>query len=541
VKSSAQTTSPAHEAATKGAVARHAAGRRDTAAVEVAPGAVTQAAADRLASLTARGANAACAMIHLADGTGKPGGPGGPDMRLVGSYAVPSGFHAIQQVPMSQTLASLVLRHRYPLVIRDVLTDPRVPANAAARLVGLRAYAGFPVRDPAGEVVGVCAVMDYNPREWRVSDLAATDDGAQACTAFVAERLARDAERDQRHFLDALLNSLDTGVVACDPAGRLVTVNRSLADRFGAGLRGATVDDWAAVNGDGGDPLSHALQGEKIHGAEHELATSDGRTRLFRVNANPIDDDQGRRLGGVAVYHDITEARRAEGLQRALSRSKDEYLNLVGHELRTPLTVIASYLDLIADGDPDSPLAESLSMVDAARRGSDRLRRLVEALLDISALDSGRARLQIGDVDLAQIVREVVRAKAGTARVTVVERLPDRLPMRGDADRLAQLTGALLDNAITYTPEGGTVTVTVSATGHGVRLEVSDTGPGIPEGERPFVFERFFRGAIATEQAIAGAGLGLPTARLIAERHRGGILILPGGPAGTTVRVTLPK
>ncbi|HEY0535867.1 MAG TPA: ATP-binding protein [Actinoplanes sp.] len=516
-----------------------------TGGVEVTPGGLARSAADRLASLTARGAGAASAMIHLADG---------PHMRLIGGYALPIGFLPMQQVPVPHTLAGLVVHNRFPLVISDLLIDSRVPAGSPARAVGVRAYAGFPVRDPVGEVVGVCAVMDFVPRDWTPMQLAAADDGAQACTAFVAERRARDAEREQRHFLDTLLNSLDTGVAACDPAGRLVIVNRSLADRLGPGRTAESLEEWAArvpvTDPDGRPvaptqlPLMHALHGEQIRGAEQALRLPDGGSRRLRVNAHPITDEQGRRLGAVSVFHDVTEARRADDLQHALGRAKDEYLNLVGHELRTPLTVIASYLDLLADGDPSTPLEESMAMVQAARRGSDRLRRLVEALLDLSALDSGRARLHPADLDLTHVVTEAIHRvadRAATKKITVVERLPGSLPMRGDPDRLAQLVGALLDNALTYPQPGGTVTVTVGVAGHEAYLEVADDGPGIPDTEQPLIFERFFRGAVATERAIPGAGLGLATVRLIAERHGGTATVTPEtGRSGATFHVTLP-
>jgi two-component system phosphate regulon sensor histidine kinase PhoR len=518
------------------------------AALEVTPGGLARSAADRLAALTARGAGAASAMIHLAEG---------PHMRLIGGYRLPSGFLPMQQVPMSLTLAGLVMHFRYPLVIPDLAADPRVPVDAPARVVGLRAYAGFPVKDSGGEVVGVCSVMDYLPREWTPMQLAAADDGAQACTAFVAERQARDAEREQRHFLDTLLNSLDAGVAACDPSGRLVIVNRSLADRLGTGKTGPaeSLEEWAArvpvTDPDGRPvtpaqlPIMHALHGEQVRGAEQALRLPDGGSRRLRVNAHPITDEQGRRLGAVSVFHDVTEANRADDLQRALGRAKDEYLNLVGHELRTPLTVIASYLDLLADGDPAAPLAESMGMVDAARRGSDRLRRLVEALLDLSALDSGRARLRPAELDLTRLVSSAIRtalARAAAKEITILERLPDTLPMRADPDRLAQLAGALLDNAINYLPTGGTITVTLGLTGAEVHLEVADDGPGIPEGERPLIFERFFRGTVATERAIPGAGLGLAMVRLIAERHGGTAAVVPAtGRSGATFRVILPR
>jgi len=158
--------------------------------LEVVPGGLARAAADRLAALTARGAGAASAMIHLSDG---------PHMRLIGGFNLPDGFLPMQQVPVPQTLAGLVRQSRLPLVISDLARDERVPPGAPARVVGIRAYAGFPVLYPGSEVVGVCAVMDYLPRDWSPAELAAADDGAQACTAFVAERRARDAEREQRN------------------------------------------------------------------------------------------------------------------------------------------------------------------------------------------------------------------------------------------------------------------------------------------------------------------------------------------------------
>jgi two-component system phosphate regulon sensor histidine kinase PhoR len=506
------------------------------AAVELSPGGPVQAAADRLAALTARGANAASSMIHLADGE---------NMRLIGGWQLPQGFQRMDRVPVGVTMAGLVLHYRFPVVICDLSADPRVPPDAPSLLVGLRAYAGFPVRDPSGEVVGVCAVMSYETRDWTPEELAAADDGAQACTAFVALQRSRDAERRQTHFLDALLNSLDSGVAASDPDGRLVVVNRALTARLGHDFRGATVEQFAAEAHLDAGPLRRALRGRQVRGAEQPVTTRDAGERLYRVNAHPIADDRGQRLGAVSVFHDITGVRQAEELQHALSRAKDEYLNLIGHELRTPLTVIGSYLDLLADGDPDAPLAESLPMVAAARRGSDRLRRLVEALLDLSALDSGRAVLHHADLDMARLTGDAVRAIAARAadrQVELIARLPDLLPAHGDPDRLRQLVDALLDNAVTYTPQGGVVTLTLTVTGSTLRLEVADTGFGIPEHERPYVFDRFFRGAVATELAIPGAGLGLATARLIAERHEGELTLVPDvGRVGTTLRLTMPR
>ncbi|WP_412747094.1 sensor histidine kinase [Krasilnikovia sp. MM14-A1004] len=241
------------------------------------------------------------------------------------------------------------------------------------------------------------------------------------------------------------------------------------------------------------------------------------------------------------------ERRRAEQLQQALAASKDEYLNLVGHELRSPLTIIASYLDLIGDpdADPDPGVAELMPMIDAMRRASDRLRRLVDALLDLSGLDSGHAQIQPVDVDLAALVAAAVRdtrPSATAKHLDLTAALPERLPACADPARLTQLVRILLDNAVTYTPPGGRIEVGAAATDTDVDIQVSDTGVGIPAHERPRVFDRFHRGAITLEQSIPGAGLGLSLAQTIAERHHGRITVTPNHHRpGTTFHVHLPK
>ncbi|GGQ75246.1 GAF domain-containing sensor histidine kinase [Couchioplanes azureus] len=500
------------------------------AAVEMAPGGMSRTAADRLAALTTRGARAACAMIHLVEGR---------NLRLIGGHHMPQGFEPMQDVPMSATLGGVLLRTGFPVVVSDVDADERVPVDAPVRAVGIRSYAGFPVRDPDGAIVGVCAVMDYQPRQWQPDELTAVDDGAQACTAFVAEQRAREAEQEQRVFLDTLLNSLDTGVAACDADGRLVLVNRSLRDRLGTDKVEGSAEEWVrrlpVTTPDGGPirteqmPLLRAMHGSDVRGVEYELHGRQGRHQL-RVNAHPITGLQGRRLGAVSVFHDITETRRAEHLQQMLSRAKDEYLSLVGHELRTPVTIVGSYLELMGDSDPGAPVADLLPMIAGARRGSERLRRLVEALLDLSALDAGRSPLTTTDIDLVAVVTGAacaVEARADERNLTLTQTTPARLPMQGDPGRLTQLVTALLDNAIAYTPDGGAIGITVTGTETTAAIAVSDTGFGIPEHERPHVFDRFFRGAITTELAIPGAGLGLAIAKLIAERHHGTIATSP--------------
>ncbi|MEU7905717.1 ATP-binding protein [Actinoplanes sp. NPDC049118] len=677
--------------------------------MKLQPSGPVQTTANRLAALVARAATAPTAMIHVAEGR---------SIRLMGGWGVPPGYPRTEAIPASHTLFGLVIQYGFPLVIEDVRTDARVPAEAPVRAMGIRSYAGFPVRDPGGEIVGVCAVMDMYPRHWQAGELAAVDEAAQACTALVGQRYARQEVESQRSFLDTLLNSMDTGVLACDPDGRLVMVNRSLRTRLGIGADNQPPEQWLPAlpltHPDGRAftadevPVLRALGGQHVHGVEHVVATPEGGRRLYSVNAHPLTRSDGERLGAVSVFHDITlrrraerfrgcelavtlalneaqtveeaaprvlaaiaetlgwpyaelwlveptpggevlrhvdryrsprlsgdlapparlmpgqglagtawqraqpvwqtdvgdaggpvtveaadhaglrtalalpissggrtlavmtlfadevedpqdalvvtlsgvaahigqfiERRRAEELQHALTASKDEYLHLVGHELRTPLTVIASYIELIEEADPTSTLAEVAPMTAAIRRGSDRLRRLVETLLDLSALDSGQAKVRRDPLDFADAVGAAVdqaRQAAETAQVTITARLPAGLQITGDRDRLGQMVVELLNNAITFTPAGGRIDVRLTRGEDRADLTIADTGAGIPEEERPHIFQRFHRGQITTERAIAGAGLGLSVAQLIAQRHHGEITLLPSA-TGTTMCVRLP-
>ncbi|RZU52707.1 PAS domain S-box-containing protein [Krasilnikovia cinnamomea] len=679
------------------------------AGLQMEPGGPVQTTANRLAALVARAAAAPTAMIHVAEGR---------SIRLMGGWGVPPGYPRTAAIPASHTLFGLVIQYGFPLVIEDVRLDARVPAEAPVRAMGVRSYAGFPVRDPDGVIVGVCAVMDMHPRHWLAEELAAVDEAAQTCTALVGQRYARQQVEIQRSFLDTLLNSLDTGVLACDPDGRLVMVNRSLRLLLGIAADYQPPEQWLralpVTHPDGRPftadevPVLQALEGRHVHGVEHAIATPEGGRRLYSVNAHPITRADGERLGAVSVFHDITlrrraerfrgcelavtlalneaqtveeaaprvlaaiaetlgwpyaelwlveptpggevlrhvdryrsprlssdltpparlmpgqglagtawqraqpvwqtsvgetggpvtveaadhaglrtalalpissggrtlavmtlfadevedpqddlvdtlsgvatqigqfiERRRAEELQHALTASKDEYLHLVGHELRTPLTVIASYIELIEEADPASTLAEVAPMTAAIQRGSDRLRRLVEALLDLSSLDSGRAEVRRAPIDFADVVAAAVdkaRPAAEAADVTITTYLPADLQITGDRERLSQMVAELLDNAITFTPAGGRIEVRLTRGEDWADLIIADTGAGIPEEERPHIFQRFYRGQITTERAIAGAGLGLPVAQLIAQRHHGEITLLPTD-TGTAMCVRLP-
>jgi two-component system OmpR family sensor kinase len=225
--------------------------------------------------------------------------------------------------------------------------------------------------------------------------------------------------------------------------------------------------------------------------------------------------------------------------EEALSRQR-RFAADASHELRTPLTSISGYAQMLEEWGLQNPQT-AREGVEAIRRESERMQRLVEGLLALTRGDEG-APLEIEAHDLAAVAEEtaLTARTAADGRVTV-EYLPPEQPVDApfDLNRIRQVASILLDNAVKYTPEGGRVTVRVRERDGWAGLEVSDTGVGIPEDQLPLIFERFYR-ADASRTA-GGAGLGLSIARQIAEAHGGRIEVESTPGEGSTFRLLLPK
>lgn len=250
-------------------------------------------------------------------------------------------------------------------------------------------------------------------------------------------------------------------------------------------------------------------------------------------------------LSGIATQiAEFQERRRAEELAAALDRSKDDYLALIGHELRTPLTSIVAYVEMLREADPDAVAEELPGLLDVLSRNSAALRQIIDQLLDLAALDRGLAELAREPICLASVVRAAVEAAhpvATAAGVGMTLDLRTGKVITGDAVRIRQMTDQLLGNAIKHTPGGGQVTVALTSPGPtAVELTVTDTGLGIPDGERERLFAPLHRTERSRRHGIAGNGLGLAVARAIVESHQGTIRLVPTTAPGSRVVVRLP-
>jgi PAS domain S-box-containing protein len=299
--------------------------------------------------------------------------------------------------------------------------------------------------------------------------------------------------------------------------------------------------------------LVHVAQEHGSDVRDWTYVAADGSHRTVSVAITPRTDDDGAHAGWNFVGTDMTEARAAE-------RMKDQFVSLISHELRTPLTSILGYLELVLEDD-DQPLTdEQRAYLTTVERNADRLLRLVGDLLFTAQVDAGRFSLQPLDVDLGGVVRaaeETARVTAATAGVEVVVDVPeDGLVVLGDAVRLGQACDNLVSNAVKFTPAGGRVTLSLrrawttadGATSDAPRpgavpvaqLAVSDTGIGIPTGERGKMFTRFFRASTARRNAVPGVGLGLAITKAITTAHGGTLDVESAEGEGTTFTLTLP-
>ena len=227
-----------------------------------------------------------------------------------------------------------------------------------------------------------------------------------------------------------------------------------------------------------------------------------------------------------------------------LDRMRDQFVSTISHELRSPLTSIRGWLDMLLDEAEvmDPGHVDALQRVS---RNTDRLTRVVGDLLDLYHVDAGDLSMQTEPVDLAAIARDAVagiEAAGSCSGLDVRASLPSSpVEVSGDPARLAQVIDNLCSNAVKYTPEGGTVRVSLDASRGVAALCVADSGIGIPAEERGHLFERFFRASTATEREIKGTGLGLAISKAIVEKHGGSIDVSDGdGGVGTAFTVTLP-
>lgn len=355
----------------------------------------------------------------------------------------------------------------------------------------------------------------------------------------LAERLRlQETTAEALALLDTLQNHAPIGIAFMDREYRFRRVNDELAAINGlpaAAHIGRRLDEIVPALAGNVEPLYlQALNGEPVLNVEVGGATAarPGEERHFVVSFYPVRSSEQEVLGVGVTVAEVTERRRAEKALREhanaltdVARQKDEFLAMLSHELRNPLAPIRTALELLRRGGAQDDI--SAHAHDVIDRQATHMARLLDDLLDVSRITSGRINLTMENVDVCRVVAEAIEG-AGHLIAARRHRLETWLPphpaiVRGDAMRLVQVLVNLLTNAAKYTDEGGTVGLNVTTEGGWVVLHVTDTGMGIPARLLPKIFDLFTQDERTLDRAQGGLGLGLTIARRITELHGGRI------------------
>jgi signal transduction histidine kinase len=277
----------------------------------------------------------------------------------------------------------------------------------------------------------------------------------------------------------------------------------------------------------------------RLTGAARELSEGHLGTRVGPVSGAPEMNEL------TAAFNNMADRLQAsiEFIRRDRDRSRD-FLADVSHELRTPIAALRTFNELLTEGAVVDEVTRQ-EFLDQSRLQIERLDWLATNLLELSKLDSGLVLLDLRPDDLRAVVENAVQQAQPSAErkgVELVSSVPaEPVRQRHDPQRMGQVLANLIGNAIKFTPPGGRVEVGLSPAKSGAELRVGDTGEGIDPTELPFVFERFYRGARASQSRAAGSGLGLSIVRSIVEMHNGRVAITSSPGAGTQVSVFLPR
>ncbi|MEK7773747.1 MAG: ATP-binding protein [Deltaproteobacteria bacterium] len=336
---------------------------------------------------------------------------------------------------------------------------------------------------------------------------------------------------DKNVILETVAREMHTGVLVLNTSGHVLHANPFFLKSFPA--RGAVE----------GRPVSDILKNtsllESVEGAMHrrisrpeDIEICEG-AGFFKVHLVPLREKRDFSL--LLFLQDITEEKRVETI-------KKDFVANVSHELRTPLASIKGYAETLLDGgmDDKDTLKEFLKVID---RHATRMSRLIDDLLTLSRLESHQMTIVSAPVDMKDIIQATTKGFEKQARdkgITISSRIPDGLQRAsGDKDRLEQVLVNLLDNAIKYTQSGGHVSVAASSGNGTVRVDVTDTGIGIPAGDIARIFERFYRVDKARSRELGGTGLGLAIVKHIIQGHNGRLYVESEPGKGSTFGFSL--
>jgi PAS domain S-box-containing protein len=458
------------------------------------------------------------------------------------------------RVSATQGISGEVFREQKPIILYDAVNDPRTVKESVA-LLGITNGLCVPLvmekRDEdtnqvtERKCIGVLHV--FNKRYGNVfiqEDVnLLTRFAHNAASVIASAQMYREVVKEKEQ-LEHVIESAYAGIIMVHNSGRVMQVNQSARTMLG-------IDEEEKLAGDYRDVIkSEAVQsvltrtldeGSEI---QEEVSLPDPSSdeedaeRIFQVQSAIVRGEDQSNIGVVAIFNDITEI-------RSIERMKTAFVSTVSHELRTPLTSIKGFISTLLqdiDGFYDKDTVhEFYTIID---QECDRLTRLISDLLNVSRIEAGRALdLNPVEVNLTDIVDKVVSAQKSytNKHEFAVEMDPEIPSIVADTDKIDQILTNLTNNAVKYSPNGGTITVTGKMLDGMVRMAVIDQGMGIPKEHLPKVFDRFHRVDNRDTRKVGGTGIGLYLVKHLVEAHGGKIWVESEVGKGSSFIFELPK
>jgi PAS domain S-box-containing protein len=434
--------------------------------------------------------------------------------------------------PAGGWLSGDVLQSGGPVALAQAGDDERLRGRDAMLQAGHAAFLGVPVGGSEGTALGVLAVYASAPREWREEEIeallaVAASTSAALSNAELYQRVALERERSV-----AILANIAEGIVAVDRDGKVVLWNSAAETITG-------VPASVALGRSPVDVLQRSLE------APDEGARGDRLVPIMRgreevwlsVTEAVMRDPLGAVAGRIFAFRDISG-------DRLVEQVKSDFVSTVSHELRTPLTSIYGFAETLLRQDVMFGEEERETFLRYIASESQRLTSIVDTLLNVARLDTGDLQVNLAETDVGDVVGQVLDTVSATevnGHRFVVELPEEALAARADPEKLRQVCSILVENALRYSPEGGTVTVAAARRQDMVEVSVADEGIGIPQSDQEQIFRKFYRGSDAELRAGAGGtGLGLFIARGLVTAMGGRIWVSSREGEGSRFAFELP-
>jgi two-component system phosphate regulon sensor histidine kinase PhoR len=351
-------------------------------------------------------------------------------------------------------------------------------------------------------------------------------------------------EKISRAALNKILATLRDGAIVVAADTRVLSSNRAADEAFCRGCDGAAGEEKKSGALEG-KRLSEIVRDLNLHEAFRgaiernassgvELEIPSLENRRYDVHVAPFELENER--GAIGVFYDITEIARLE-------RVRQEFLSNVSHELRTPLTSILAFVETLEDGALEDQ-ENNRHFLSVIRKNASRMHRLVDDVLELSTIESGKIAIDKKAVDLHHLVEEIftnLSSKAARRKIELINEIALGAKVFADRARLEQMLTNLIDNAVKFNSDAGTVRVSYSRRGEKDVIEIADAGEGIAHEHLERIFERFYRADRARSREIGGTGLGLAIVKHLARLHDGEVSARSTSGKGATFTLELPK